>query len=140
MAQLLIFIAKISCCATSFVETTKLEARTRHSNVIRCSKVRAISRRSISTVIHGSLFRSMFFIYMFNLFVHFFHKKIKENCHIFDSFFYFLSILNFFTYDKEIRKKLPKISSAFFFTSLRRKLLISLLFLSSLRNSIKRHI
>ena len=77
MAQLLIFIANLSCCATSFVETTKLEARTRHFNVIRCSKVRAISRRSISTVIHGSLFRSMFFIYMFNLIVSFFYATME---------------------------------------------------------------
>ena len=30
------------------------------------------SRRSISTVIHESLFRSIFIIYMFNLFVAFF--------------------------------------------------------------------
>ncbi len=82
MAQLLIFIANLSCCATSFVETTKLEARTRHSNVIRCSKVRAISRRSISTVIHVSLFRSMFFLYMFNLFVLFIYSAFFVSARI----------------------------------------------------------
>ena len=37
-------------------------------------KSASISRRSISTVIHGSLFRSMFFLYMFNLILRYFCK------------------------------------------------------------------